>query len=46
MSEAEEENHVGVWSVRYMTFEATERRQKVTVQVSEWVTVEFTTCFK
>lgn len=46
MAEADETNHVGVWSARYMTFEAIEHRQKVAVQESEWDTVEFTTCFK
>lgn len=39
VAEAEEETHVGVWSIRYMTFEAIEHRQKFTVQALELVTV-------
>lgn len=46
MATAQEENHVGVWSLRYIAFEAIDCSQTVTAQASEWVTVEFTTCFK
>lgn len=46
MAMAKEERGVGVWSVRYMIFKAIEGRQKVVVQASEWVTDDFTACFK
>lgn len=43
VAEAEEETHVGVWSTRYMTFEAIDHRPNFNVQASEWVTVKLTT---